>query len=51
MIWVAYYTDWSGFAVFADDDELGALRHAVERHMEVARIPFGVDVREAVREA
>lgn len=29
--WLAYYSDWSGFAVF--DNELEALRYAVEHQM------------------
>lgn len=46
MFWIAYYSDWSGFAVF--DSEIKCLRYAVENHMEAAEVPFGVSVREAV---
>lgn len=40
--WLAYYSDWSGFVVFAD--EVQALRHAVMNHMDgVIEVPFGAD--------
>lgn len=45
--WIAYYADWSGFAIF--DTEVECLRYAVEHHMEVAKVGYGVSVREAVR--
>jgi hypothetical protein len=41
------YEDWSGMAVFSS--ELAALRWAVDRDARVRRIPFGVDLREAVK--
>ena len=46
ILWCAYYTDRSGVVIFAQ--EIGALRHAVEHHMEVKRIETGVDVWEQV---
>jgi hypothetical protein len=42
-VWCAYYSDWSGMAVF--DDELAALRYAVERSMSVKHVLFGQDLR------
>lgn len=47
--YIAYNDDWSGMAVFSS--EVQALRYAVERSMKVARVPFGVDLREAVTPA
>lgn len=47
FVWIAYYSDWSGFVVFGYDDELGCLRHAVANSMQVARLPFGVSAHEA----
>jgi hypothetical protein len=47
QLWVAYYHDWSGFAVF--DREILALRHAVERNMAVKQIAYGEDIKEQVR--
>lgn len=38
-VWIAYYGDWSGFAVF--DDELACLRHAVAHHMEAGQFHLG----------
>lgn len=46
-VWVAFYWDFSGFAIF--DDELQARRYADGTHMEVANVPFGEDVREFLR--
>ena len=43
-IWLAYHSDWSGFAMFGV--ELDALRYAVDRNMLVQWVPTGVDVRE-----
>lgn len=43
-VWLAYYQDWSGFAVFST--ELLALRYAVEKTMAVTELPFGVDPRD-----
>lgn len=48
MIWVAYYYDHSGVAVF--DSEIEALRYALARSMQVKRVPFGVDLWEAAPE-
>jgi hypothetical protein len=45
---VAYYPDWSGLAVFAE--EIHALRYAVDHAMSCEFVPFGVDVRESVSE-
>jgi hypothetical protein len=42
--WVAYFTDWSGFRIF--DDELAALKFAVECGMKVRYVPWGKDPRE-----
>lgn len=44
--WVAYYPDWSAVVMFSQDDELGALRYAVENHMEVKFMLFGTPLRE-----
>jgi hypothetical protein len=46
--WIAYYDDWSGFALFAE--EIEALRYAVDRCM-VAPVAFGVDLREGLNRA
>lgn len=45
--WIAYYCDWSGFAVFLH--EIDCLRYAVKHDMQAAEVAFGVDPREAVR--
>lgn len=45
-VWLAYYRDWSGMAVFRT--ELDALRYAVEKGMAVTPLLFGVDLKEAV---
>jgi hypothetical protein len=42
MIWVAYYYDRSGVAVF--ETEIEALRYALANSMQVKRAPFGVDL-------
>lgn len=40
IVWLAYYSDWSGMAVFSE--EIDALRHAVERSgMHVALLANG----------
>jgi hypothetical protein len=46
QLWVVYYHDWSGFAVF--DNELLALRYAVENGMAVKQVAYGMDIREQV---
>jgi hypothetical protein len=46
-VWVAYYTDWSGFRVFAS--EIDALRHAVVNGMSVLFTEWGKDPREVER--
>lgn len=43
-IWFAYFADFSGFAVFAD--EMEALRYAVENGMKVKTVETGKDLRE-----
>ena len=48
ICWLAYYSDWSGMAVF--DNELDALRHAVGSSMEVIVLHAG-DVRDQINEA
>lgn len=45
--WLAYYSDFSEFAVFAT--EIHALRFAVENDMQVAELGYGDLVREALR--
>ena len=45
-IWMAYYSDWSEFAIF--DDELKCHRFAVEHSMQVHRVTEGKGVREQV---
>ena len=35
-VWMAYYLDWSQFALF--ETEVEALRHAVEHSMQVRKI-------------
>ena len=46
--WLAYYADWSGLAVF--ETEIDALRYAVDRSMQVMRVPTHADIREYVQE-
>jgi hypothetical protein len=46
-VWLAYYSDWSGMAVF--ESELECLRYAVDKTMTVKYVPFGQDLRDAVR--
>lgn len=46
-VWVVYYDDFSGFAVFSS--EIAALRYAVSRTMQIAQVAFGEDVREQLR--
>lgn len=41
-VWVAYHSDWSGFAIF--DNEMEALRHAVANTMSVGLAKFGEDL-------
>lgn len=42
-VWVAYYSDWSGIAVFST--EIEALRYAVERGMQVKGLESGDELR------
>lgn len=42
-VWVAYYGDWSGMNVFAD--EISCLRHAVENSMQVKFVEYGGSIR------
>lgn len=42
-VWVAYYTDYSGIAVF--ETEIEALRFAVGKGMQVERFTSGGEVR------
>lgn len=44
--WLAYYPDWSDFAVF--DDGLSALRYAIKNGMQCAEMRYGTSVREAL---
>lgn len=44
-VWAAYYSDWSGIAVF--ESELEAFRYAAGRDMNVKFWPYGTD---AIRE-
>lgn len=41
-VWVAYYSDWSGAAIFAS--EIEALRHAVNMSMSVKFVEWGSDI-------
>lgn len=41
-VWVAYHSDWNGFAIF--DDEVAALRHAVANSMSIGFSPFGQEL-------
>lgn len=36
VVWMAYYSDWSSFALFAT--EIEALRYAVEKSMHVREL-------------
>lgn len=45
--WFAYYSDFSGFAVFAD--ELQCCRYALKLNCQVAKVPLGVDAREHIQ--
>lgn len=48
-IWVAYYSDWSEIAIFAE--EIDCLRYAVDHvSMEVAHLELGRSVQEQIRE-
>ena len=42
MIWVAYYYDRSGAAVFVD--ELACYRYAMSGSMQVKAVPVGADI-------
>lgn len=42
VIYVCYYHDWSGLAIFLD--EVAALRYAVENHMEVGVVKQGESI-------
>lgn len=46
-VWIAYYSDWSGFSVFLD--EVPCLRHAVAHSQSVVEVPVGVDPRDHLR--
>lgn len=40
--WIAYYSDWSNFAIFAH--EIEALRYAVEHRMDgVQQVEYGAE--------
>lgn len=45
--YVAYSEDFTHLAVFSS--EVQALRYAVDAGLKVKRVPFGVEVREAVK--
>lgn len=46
-VWIAYYSDWSGFALF--DTEIDALRFAVGSQMQVQALNLPCeDVRKTV---
>lgn len=46
-VWLAFYADWTAMAVFSS--EITCLRYAQEHGMNVAKVPFGVDLRQAVK--
>jgi hypothetical protein len=46
-LWLAYYGDFSGLAIFTD--EISALRYAVEKEMKVKPVVPGEDLREQAR--
>ncbi len=48
-VWLAYYPDLSGVAVF--DEEIDALRYAVEKGMDVMFCDFGKDLGEQIQKA
>lgn len=43
---MAYYPDWSSVVIFGD--ELSCLRYAVEHHMTVAQIGYGIPLGEQI---
>lgn len=45
-VWIAYYQDRSGLAIF--ESEIEALRRAVEHSMQVAYVKYGADVWESI---
>ena len=45
-MWFCYHTDFSGFAIF--DNELDALRYAVEKSMECQQVING-DIKEQLK--
>ena len=45
-LWVAFYSDWSGFAIFTD--EVKCLRYAVDHSMRVHKMAEGKDCKEQV---
>lgn len=45
-MWFCYWLDFSGFAIF--DNELDALRYAVENHMECKQVVNG-DLKEQLK--
>lgn len=46
-VWIAFYFDFSGFAIFSE--ELEARRYAGDHHMQVEFIEFGQDVPYSLR--
>jgi len=47
-IWVCYHPDFSDVVVFNHEDELEAMRYAVDHHMQVLHAAVGVSLRELV---
>jgi len=45
-VWLSYHHDWSGFAIF--DQEIDALRDAVENGRACSFVTFGASVRQSV---
>lgn len=43
-VWVAYQVDWSGLAIFDEDDEVGARRYANENFCSVGWSEYGKDL-------
>jgi hypothetical protein len=41
-VWLVAYSDWSGIAIFGADQELEALRYAVENSMSCEFRAWGV---------
>ena len=40
-VWIAYHHDWSAAMIF--DNEVGALRYALDNHMSVTFWEFGTN--------